>query len=117
MSPCRQSERPHPSLSTELVAGRLRRERHSCSCGTGTTFNLSLPLALTSRHSDKVKPRRGVNRYGGFFCKVGLGRVELPTSRLSGVRSNHLSYRPQFQESGPSNLATTTVRLKTGLAP
>ena len=27
---------------------------------------------------------------------VGLGRVELPTSRLSGVRSNHLSYRPQF---------------------
>src|SRR2546428_870 len=26
---------------------------------------------------------------------VGLGRVELPTSRLSGVRSNQLSYRPQ----------------------
>ncbi|SRR5712692_7737409 len=25
---------------------------------------------------------------------VGLGRVERPTSRLSGVRSNHLSYRP-----------------------
>ena len=26
---------------------------------------------------------------------VGLGRVELPTSRLSGVRSNQLSYRPK----------------------
>jgi hypothetical protein len=25
---------------------------------------------------------------------VGLSRVELLTSRLSGVRSNHLSYRP-----------------------
>ena len=25
---------------------------------------------------------------------VGLGRIELPTSPLSGVRSNHLSYRP-----------------------
>jgi hypothetical protein len=25
---------------------------------------------------------------------MGLGRVELPTSRLSGVRSNQLSYRP-----------------------
>ena len=25
---------------------------------------------------------------------VGLSRLELPTSRLSGVRSNHLSYRP-----------------------
>ena len=29
-----------------------------------------------------------------FFSVVGLGRIELPTSRLSGVRSNHLSYRP-----------------------
>jgi hypothetical protein len=29
---------------------------------------------------------------------VGPGRVELPTSRLSGVRSNHLSYGPQFPE-------------------
>ena len=28
---------------------------------------------------------------------VGLGRVELPTSRLSGVRSNHLSYRPAYR--------------------
>ena len=27
---------------------------------------------------------------------VGLGRVELPTSPLSGVRSNHLSYRPRL---------------------
>ena len=26
---------------------------------------------------------------------VGLGRIELPTSRLSGVRSNQLSYRPR----------------------
>ena len=27
---------------------------------------------------------------------VGLGRLELPTSPLSGVRSNHLSYRPDL---------------------
>ena len=26
---------------------------------------------------------------------VGLGGLEPPTSRLSGVRSNHLSYRPE----------------------
>src|SRR5580692_9094938 len=26
---------------------------------------------------------------------VGPGRVERPTSRLSGVRSNHLSYEPK----------------------
>ncbi len=29
---------------------------------------------------------------------VGPGRVELPTSRLSGVRSNHLSYGPPFRK-------------------
>ena len=27
---------------------------------------------------------------------VGLGRLELPTSPLSGVRSNQLSYRPGY---------------------
>jgi hypothetical protein len=31
---------------------------------------------------------------------VGLGRVELPTSRLSGARSNHLSYRPGKNATG-----------------
>jgi hypothetical protein len=29
-----------------------------------------------------------------IVSKVGLGRFELPTSPLSGVRSNQLSYRP-----------------------
>jgi hypothetical protein len=33
------------------------------------------------------------------ILKVGLGRVERPTSRLSGVRSNHLSYRPKVEKS------------------
>jgi hypothetical protein len=28
---------------------------------------------------------------------VGLGRFELPTSRLSGVRSSQLSYRPDLR--------------------
>ena len=28
---------------------------------------------------------------------VGLGRFELPTSPLSGVRSNQLSYRPRIK--------------------
>ena len=31
---------------------------------------------------------------GSALIMVGLGRLELPTSPLSGVRSNHLSYRP-----------------------
>src|SRR5262249_10131597 len=44
-------------------------------------------------------PRRGTARCRGSTpgrppSSVGQGRVELPTSRLSGVRSNHLSYWP-----------------------
>jgi hypothetical protein len=31
---------------------------------------------------------------------VGLGRLELPTSPLSGVRSSHLSYRPGLVSAG-----------------
>jgi hypothetical protein len=34
---------------------------------------------------------------------VGLGRIELPTSRLSGVRSNHLSYRPEIPDRSKLN--------------
>ena len=34
---------------------------------------------------------------------VGLGRVELPTSRLSGVRSNQLSYRPKILSREPAH--------------
>jgi hypothetical protein len=37
---------------------------------------------------------------------VGPGRLELPTSRLSGVRSNHLSYGPQ------ASAWTETCRLR-----
>jgi hypothetical protein len=39
-------------------------------------------------------PRRS-SRFGERRRVVGLGRFELPTSRLSGVRSNQLSYRPR----------------------
>ena len=38
---------------------------------------------------------------------VGLGRVELPTSPLSGVRSSHLSYRP-------ARLLTSALGLRCG---
>ena len=47
-----------------------------------------------------------------FSLMVGLGRVELPTSPLSGVRSNQLSYRPvQFRNfSSP-----LSIRMSAGL--
>jgi hypothetical protein len=46
--------------------------------------------------SGKTKrPARGRNlKRGVMFVRMGLRGVEPRTSRLSGVRSNHLSYRP-----------------------
>ncbi len=49
---------------------------------------------------------------------MGQGRVELPTSRLSGVRSNHLSYWPGVAMSsretlGPSKLNPITLETST----
>ena len=40
---------------------------------------------------------------------VGLGRVELPTSPLSGVRSSHLSYRPGKTQRSPKELCVTST--------
>ena len=51
---------------------------------------------------------------------VGLGRLELPTSRLSGVRSNHLSYRPGSRASSMPKKEKRRRRcpaLKCGLPP
>ena len=43
---------------------------------------------------------------------VGPGRVELPTSRLSGVRSNHLSYEPIPSEACVLGICTCKVKQK-----
>jgi branched-chain amino acid transport system substrate-binding protein len=47
---------------------------------------------ITATHNDEGPQKGGLRR-----LLVGLARVELATSRLSGVRSNHLSYRPSAQ--------------------
>ena len=52
---------------------------------------------------------------------VGLGGLEPPTSRLSGVRSNHLSYRPiNGRGEGtrtPGPMVPNHVRYQTALRP
>ena len=40
---------------------------------------------------------------------VGPGRLELPTSRLSGVRSNHLSYGPSGSRQKDQRLGRRTL--------
>ena len=44
---------------------------------------------------------------------VGPGGLEPPTSRLSGVRSNQLSYGPMLAESAkPENTVTLSLRIE-----
>ena len=48
-------------------------------------------------------PQKSPALFGRGLFVMGLGRVELPTSRLSGVRSNHLSYRPRQGTNQPTS--------------
>ena len=64
--------------------------------------HLLLPVnILMSKIIDSQSHRHGLDMsspygYLWFLTKlVGLGRIELPTSPLSGVRSSQLSYRPK----------------------
>ena len=52
--------------------------------------------AKRDRTADLLRARQALSQlsYGPNKKLVGLGRFELPTSPLSGVRSNQLSYRP-----------------------
>ena len=53
-------------------------------------LSLGIPdLSATPSHGHQKKRAQALRM-------VGLGRFELPTSPLSGVRSNQLSYRPNF---------------------
>ena len=51
-------------------------------------------LSQLSYSPVKLRVGHRVSKPGSTISLVGPGRLELPTSRLSGVRSNHLSYGP-----------------------
>jgi hypothetical protein len=55
---------------------------------------------LSRRSAKRSNPRMlSVDPWSFDAKMVGLGRLELPTSRLSSARSNQLSYKPQAQAS------------------
>ena len=67
--------------------------------------------ARRDRTADLLRARQALSQLSyGPMNVVGLGRFELPTSPLSGVRSNQLSYRPKVRmclnilEQGPGLL-------------
>ena len=77
MLPRTPRHRKRPSRDRHRVGGGKRARTADPLLAKQVLFQLSYtPAALTN-------PR-----------VVGLGRFELPTSRLSGVRSDQLSYRP-----------------------
>ena len=55
-------------------------------------YQLSYGPYVRSRSAGAVVDRLSAQVHTGSV--VGPGRLELPTSRLSGVRSNQLSYGP-----------------------
>jgi hypothetical protein len=59
-----------------------------------TYNNWSAPNPDFGSAQKRKTPQAPKRLRGNDLRFMGLGRVELPTSRLSGVRSNHLSYRP-----------------------
>ena len=80
---------PHPRSGT--VARRRRDRQDAGGARRDRTDDLMLAKHALSQLSYGPVTRTTVR------CVVGLGRLELPTSRLSGVRSNQLSYRPAFR--------------------
>ena len=91
----------------------------------GTTRRSGAPVLRHNSRSRRQQTRpetfcRSLFSVPGRLHLVGLGRVERPTSRLSGVRSDQLSYRPkvrdqrtddrgQTRRSGVSRAASSSV--------
>ena len=64
-----------------------------------TGSNRRPPACKASALPTELRPRT-IAAPAAEQMAVGQGRVELPTSRLSGVRSNHLSYWPSVRGKG-----------------
>jgi hypothetical protein len=106
MNSSKQWKGLRPILSTHVVP-RLRRYKHGAPVQTAgsqehpkrSLGEFALPElggADRDRTGDPLLAKQVLSQlsYSPLTVVVGLGRFELPTSPLSGVRSNQLSYRP-----------------------
>ena len=64
-------------------------------------FYLSNGGVKRDRTADLLRARQALSQLSYNPNLVGLSRLELPTSPLSGARSNHLSYRPILTQPSP----------------
>ena len=88
-------------VSDQLAVTRPRRSQITRQCPSEQNLHQTKPRAA-ALSPVSCEPQRGTAetikksevRQRAKGAMVGRGGLEPPTSRLSGVRSNHLSYRP-----------------------
>ena len=89
-----------PPRSSSNAGGSPPATRRPGSCVASETIRPSARGARERMNARNERTAASMARRDRVRrAKMGLGGVEPPTSRLSGVRSNHLSYRPA-QENG-----------------
>ena len=108
-----------PTSSAIKPSGGARRDRtDDLMLAKHALSQLSYGPVTRRRMLDARKLMRGARRptLGGMRMMkvVGLGRLELPTSRLSSARSNQLSYKPLRRGGLP---ATSAKRCSTYRRP
>jgi hypothetical protein len=94
-----------------------RTETESVSCFALSTMSIAAISAIGQRSmsADMLGVPIATSPAGEV---VGRGGVEPPTSRLSGVRSNHLSYRPSGPVQADRALVIARVLVEpTGIEP
>jgi hypothetical protein len=118
--PCHR--RPHGAADLSTHRGRARSHNPSSRCQTTPHRRHAPHRAAPRRRALSPDPAPGQGRQpappphpagsppGAGKGLVGLGRFERPTSRLSGVRSDRLSYRPGDQSSGDSGRGSEEPR-------
>ena len=111
------NRRPHACKARALPA-ELR--PHYCASGRRARANMrggrwpsqeSTIIRHTARRAARPNGRRALLRerpVGQRQKMVGLGRLELPTSRLSSARSNQLSYKPELSQAAVLRPASIT---------
>ena len=72
-------------------------------CSFQGTYTGLIHLYLTVQDSISQWLKRPLPYGSGLYKPVGLSGLEPPTSRLSGVRSNQLSYKPIYQKRSSGN--------------
>ena len=107
--PCavdRRAQAARSAVAHDNVGGARRDRTDDLLLAKQALSQLSYGPSRSGR-ADSLDRRGDLNQ---ILIMVGLGRLELPTSRLSGVRSNHLSYRPDAKRTFSDENASSCLK-------